>query len=146
MYNERGVLNLYILQGCIIFPGTRKSSHELERQLPKLLITFSFFAHYTSFLLSFRVFLAFHLFPLIINFFPFYSWKLPVYIFSFGQYNFKQINVSGIQIFRAQLLALNLRKVVLNAANIYPFGFILTKCKYKYRSFIMILNAFFFYF
>ena len=35
--------------------------------------------------------------------------KRPVYIFAFGEYNFKQVNVIGIQIFRAQLLALNLR-------------------------------------
>ena len=61
--------------------------------------------------------------------------KWPVYIFALGEYNFKQANVSGIQIFRAQLLALNLRKVMLNAANIYLLGFILTKCKYIYRSF-----------
>ena len=59
-----------------------------------------------------------------------------IYIFSFGEYNFKQVNVSGIQIFRAQLLALNLRRVMLNAANIYLFGFIHTKCKYIYRSII----------
>ena len=57
-------------------------------------------------------------------------------IFAFSAYNFKQVNVSGIQIFRAQLLALNLRKVMLNAANIYLFRFILTKCKYLYRAFI----------
>ena len=61
--------------------------------------------------------------------------KRPVYIFAFGVYNFKQVNVSGIQIFHAQLLAINLRKVMLNAANIYLFGFIHTKCKYKDRSF-----------
>ena len=58
------------------------------------------------------------------------AYKWPVYIFAFGKYDFKQVNVSGIQIFRAQLLALNLRNVMLNAANIYLFGFILTKCKY----------------
>ena len=45
-------------------------------------------------------------------------------------------NVSGIQIFRAQFLALHLRKVMLNAANIYLFGIIHTKCKYIYRSFL----------
>ena len=39
--------------------------------------------------------------------------------------------VSGIQIFRAQFLVLNLRK----AANIYLFGIILTKCKYIFRYF-----------
>ena len=46
-----------------------------------------------------------------------------------------QVNFSGIQIFRAQFLALHLRKVMLNAANIYLFGNIHTKCKYIYRSF-----------
>ena len=44
-----------------------------------------------------------------------------IYIFAFGEYNSKQVNVSAIQIFRAQFLALNLRKVMLNAANIYLF-------------------------
>ena len=48
------------------------------------------------------------------------SW--PVYIFAFGEYNSKQVNVSGIKIFRAQFLALNLRKVMLNAVNIYLFA------------------------
>ena len=48
------------------------------------------------------------------------------YVFAFGEYNSKQINVSGIQIFRAQIIALNLRNVMLNAANIYLFGIILT--------------------
>ena len=61
--------------------------------------------------------------------------KRPVYILAFGVYNSKQVNVSGIQIFRAQFLALHLRKVMLNAANIYLFGIIHTKCKYMYRSF-----------
>ena len=60
-----------------------------------------------------------------------------MYVFAFGVYNFKQVNVSGIQIFRAQLLALNLRKVMLNATNIYLLGIIHTKCKYIYRSFIL---------
>ena len=55
-----------------------------------------------------------------------------IYIFVFGESNSKQVNVSGIQIFRAQLMALILRKVMLNAANIYLFGIILTKCKYIY--------------
>ena len=63
-----------------------------------------------------------------------------IYIFAFGEYNFKQVNVSGIKIFRAQLLALNLRKVMLNTANIYLFGFILTKCKYIYRYFFYLLK------
>ena len=62
--------------------------------------------------------------------------KWPSYIFAFGEYNSKQVNVNGIQIFRAQFPALNLRKVMLNAANIYLFGIILTKCKYIYRSFL----------
>ena len=58
-----------------------------------------------------------------------------IYIFAFGEYNSKQVNVSGILIFCAQFLALNLRKVMLNAANSYLFGIILTICKYIYRSF-----------
>ena len=62
--------------------------------------------------------------------------KWPVYIFAFGEHNSKQVNVSGIQIFRAQFPALNLHKVMLNAANIYLFGIILTKWKYIYRSFL----------
>ena len=33
-----------------------------------------------------------------------------IYIFAFGEYNSKQVNVSGIQIFRAQFLALQVRK------------------------------------
>ena len=61
--------------------------------------------------------------------------KWPVFIFAFGEYISKQVNVSGIQIFRAQFLALNLRKVMLNAANIYLIDFILTKYKYIYKSF-----------
>ena len=36
-------------------------------------------------------------------------------------YNSKKVNVSGIQISRAQFLALHLRKVMLKAANIYMF-------------------------
>ena len=52
-------------------------------------------------------------------------------IFAFGVYNSKQVNVSCIQIFRAQFL----RKVMLNAANIYLFVIKHTKCKYIYRSF-----------
>ena len=43
---------------------------------------------------------------------------LYMYILAFGEYNFKQVNVSGIQIFCAQLLGLNLRKVMFNAANV----------------------------
>ena len=37
-----------------------------------------------------------------------------------------------IQIFRAQFLALHLRKVMLNVDNIYLFGIMHTKCKYMY--------------
>ena len=47
----------------------------------------------------------------------------------------RKVNVSGIKIFRAQFLALHLRKVVLNAANIYLFETLHTKSKYIYRSF-----------
>ena len=54
--------------------------------------------------------------------------KRPAYILAFGVYIPKQENVSGIQIFRAQFLALHLRKVMLNAANIYLFVIIHTKC------------------
>ena len=64
------------------------------------------------------------------------SFKQPVYIFAYGDYNSKQVNVSGIQIFRAQFLALHLLKVMLNAATIYQLEIIQTKCKYIYRSFI----------
>ena len=38
--------------------------------------------------------------------------------------------------FRAQFQALNLRKEMSDAANIYLFGIIHTKCKYIYRSFV----------
>ena len=51
-------------------------------------------------------------------------------MFAFGEYNSKHVNVSGIQIFCAQFLALILRRVMLNAANSYLFGIILTKCYY----------------
>ena len=61
--------------------------------------------------------------------------KRPVYIIAFGEYNSKQVNVSGIKIFRAQFQSLKLRKEMLNVANIYLFGIMLTKCKYIYRSF-----------
>ena len=64
-----------------------------------------------------------------------YSVKRPVYILAFGVYNSKQVNVTGIQIFRAQFLALHLRKVMLNAAKIFLFRIIHTKGKYIYRSF-----------
>ena len=58
-----------------------------------------------------------------------------MYISAFGVYNSKQVNVSGIQISRAQFLALHLRQVMLNAANIYLFRIIHTKRKYIYRYF-----------
>ena len=60
--------------------------------------------------------------------------KWPVYIFTFGEINSWQVNVGGIQIFRAQFQSLKLRKEMLNAANIYLFGIKLTKCKYIDRS------------
>ena len=62
--------------------------------------------------------------------------KRPVYILVFGVYNPKKANVSSIQIFLAQFLALHLRKLMLNAANNYLFVIIHTKCKYIYRSFV----------
>ena len=60
--------------------------------------------------------------------------KWPVYIFAFVKYNSKQVNVSVAFKFsqNAEFLALNLCKVMLNVANIYLFGVILTKCKYTY--------------
>ena len=58
-----------------------------------------------------------------------------MYILAVCVYNPKKANVSDIQIFLAQFLDLHLRKVMLNAANIYLFVIIHTKCKYKYRSF-----------
>ena len=64
------------------------------------------------------------------------TFKWPVYIFTFGDINSRQVNVGGIKIFRAQFQALKLCKEMLNAANIYLFGIVLTKCKYIYRSFI----------
>ena len=45
--------------------------------------------------------------------------KRPVYIFVFGEYNSKQVNVSGIQHFLAQFQGLELRTENFNAANIY---------------------------
>ena len=60
--------------------------------------------------------------------------KKSVYIFAFGEYNSKQVNVSGIKIFRAQFRSLKLRREMLNAANIYLLGIILTKCKYIYTG------------
>ena len=44
-----------------------------------------------------------------------------VHIFAFGEYHSKQVNVSGVQIFLTQFLVLHLRKVMLNAANIYHY-------------------------
>ena len=55
-----------------------------------------------------------------------------MYILAVCVYNPKKANVSSIQIFLAQFLALYLRKVMLNAANFYLFGIIHTKCKYIY--------------
>ena len=55
-------------------------------------------------------------------------------VFTFGGINSRQVNVGGIQIFLAQFQALKLRKKMLNAANIYLFGIILTKWKYIDRS------------
>ena len=60
----------------------------------------------------------------------------------FSVYNSKQVNVRGIQIFRAQFLALHLPKVMLNAANIYLLGIILTQRKYIYRSFYGKMSTF----
>jgi len=54
-------------------------------------------------------------------------WKdLYIHILAFGVYIPKQAIISGrgIQIFRAQFLALHLGKVMLNAANIYLFGIV----------------------
>ena len=61
--------------------------------------------------------------------------KRPVYIFAFGEYNSKQLNVSGIQHYLA-LYGQELRNENFNAANIYLFGIMLTNCKYIYRSFL----------
>ena len=63
------------------------------------------------------------------------SIKRPVYIFAFGEFNFQQVNVSCIQRFLVQFLGLELRKKILNAANIYLLGIKLTKCKYLDGSF-----------
>ena len=53
-------------------------------------------------------------------------YKRPVYTFAFDEYNSKQVNVNGIKIYRAQFQSLKLRNEVLNAANIYLSGIILT--------------------
>ena len=63
------------------------------------------------------------------------SSKRPVYMFAFGEYNSKQVNVSGIQHYFTQIYGQEFRTENLNAANIYLFCIILTKCKYIYRSF-----------
>jgi hypothetical protein len=63
-------------------------------------------------------------------------WKRPVFIFAFGEFNSKQVNVSGIQDFLAQFEGLELRKENLNVANIYLFVINLTKCKYIDRSYV----------
>ena len=47
------------------------------------------------------------------------NFKRCVYIFTFGDFNSKPVNVSGIQHFLAQLKGLEMRKENLNAANIY---------------------------
>ena len=63
--------------------------------------------------------------------------KWPVYIFTFGEINSRQINDGGIQIFFAQFQTLKLRKEMLNAVNIYLFGIKrCTKCKYLDTSFV----------
>ena len=48
--------------------------------------------------------------------------KRPVYIFAFGVYNSKQVNVSGIKIFCAQFLALYLRKVMLKHLPVWNYA------------------------
>ena len=53
----------------------------------------------------------------------------------------RQVNVGGIQIFLVQFQALKLRKEILNAANIYLFGFKLTKCKYIDRSIVISMKT-----
>ena len=60
-----------------------------------------------------------------------------IYVFAFGAFNSKQVNVSGIQHFLAQLKGLELRKENLNAANINLSGINLTKFKYLDRSFLI---------
>ena len=68
---------------------------------------------------------------------PLFIYKRPVYIFAFGEYNSKQVNVSAIKYFLAQFKGLELRTENLNAATNYLFGIIFTKCKYIYRSFVL---------
>ena len=63
---------------------------------------------------------------------PLFIYKRPVYIFAFGEYNSKQVNVSAIKYFLAQFKGLELRTENLNAATNYLFGIIFTKCKYMY--------------
>jgi len=48
--------------------------------------------------------------------------KRPAYILAFGVYIPKQENVSGIKIFRAQFLALHLRKVMLKHLPVCNFS------------------------
>ena len=74
---------------------------------------------------------------------PIFNRDLCICIFSFGEYNSKPVNVSGINIFRAQFQSLKLRKEILNATNIYLFGIIFTKCKFIYRSFVEEGNSYF---
>ena len=63
------------------------------------------------------------------------SVKWPVYIFTFGEINSRQVNAGGIQIIFAQFQTLKLQKEMLNAGNIYLFGIKRTKCKYIDTSF-----------
>ena len=56
----------------------------------------------------------------------------PVFIFTFGEINSRQVIVGGIQII---FQTLKLRKEMLNAANIYLLGIKRTKCKYIDTSF-----------
>ena len=64
-------------------------------------------------------------------------------IFTFGKYKSKQVNVSGIQRYLAQIQGKQLRTENLNAANIYLLEIMLTKCKYTriYRSLVIVENV-----
>ena len=70
------------------------------------------------------------------------SKDLYIYIFAFGEYNSKQVNVSDIQHFLAQFKGLELRTENSNATNIYLFGIIFTKCNYINRSFHLVVMIF----
>ena len=73
--------------------------------------------------------------------YPACKWLVYLYIyiyiciFAFGEYNSKQVNVSGIQHYLAQIYGQEFCTENFNAANIYLFWIILTKCKYIYKSF-----------